>query len=290
MISPQWALALGILLSFFLTDKSQIQQKAKIWGTKLLQISVVLLGTSLHFRSVIEEGANGFLITLISLLFVFILGFIGIKIFKLDKTMGLLLTMGTSICGGSAIAALAPVLGAESTVITISIAIVFILNAVAVFIFPFLGQIFNLGQSQFGIWAALAIHDTSSVVAASSIFGQEALAIATTVKLSRALWIIPITALFAISRKQKDKKASFPWFVLGFLAMSVLFTFVGPLRQYKDFLLIISKSGFSITLFLIGLTFDLRKMKTIGLKPFFFSIILWIIVSISTFIYVRSIP
>jgi uncharacterized integral membrane protein (TIGR00698 family) len=287
MISPQWAFAAGIFLSFFLSYSPEIQQRAKAGGAKLLQFSVVLLGTSLHFRSVIEEGASGIFVTLISLILVFILGILGIKFLKLEKTLGLLLTMGTAICGGRAIAALAPVLGAETTIMSIAIAIVFILNAIAVFAFPYLGELFELGQSQFGIWAALAIHDTSSVVAASSLYGSEALAIATTVKLSRALWIIPITALFAILRKQKDNKASFPWFVLGFLGMSLLFTFVTPLKDFKEIFLIISKTGFTITLFLIGLTFDLKKMKRIGLRPFAFSVSLWIIVSIFTLIYVR---
>jgi uncharacterized integral membrane protein (TIGR00698 family) len=288
MLAPQWALTAGIVVSFYFSNKSKIQTTAKIWGTKTLQLSVILLGSSLNFRSVLREGATGSLITLVSLITVFGLGLLGIKALKLDKKLGLLITMGTAICGGSAIAALAPVIAADSVIITISIAIIFLLNALAVFIFPFLGTTLNLSQADFGLWAALAIHDTSSVVAASSVYGQEAMSIATTVKLTRALWIIPITALFAIVYKRRDKKIPFPWFVMGFLTMSLFFTFTESLNKYKYIFLFLSKSGFSLTLFLIGLTFDFKKMKDIGLRPLLFAVGLWFIISLLSLIYILN--
>lgn len=286
IISPQWALLSGIALSFFIRGKQDIQNKAKSWGTRLLQISVVLLGTSLNFSNVIQDGVQGALITFVSIALVFAAGFIGMKLLKLDSKLGILITMGTAICGGSAIGALAPVIAAESTIMTISLAIVFLLNALAVFIFPPIGNYYSLPQESFGIWSALAIHDTSSVVAASSIYGKEALMIATTVKLTRALWIIPITLIFSLLWKSADKKFTFPWFVLGFLLMSLVFTFFPALGSSKEIILMISKTGFSLTLFLIGLTFDYRKLKKTGVRPLFFGIGLWILVSASSFFFV----
>lgn len=285
MISPQWALLTGIVISFFIRGH-ELQTKAKTWGTRLLQVSVVLLGTSLNFSSVIKDGIQGALITFVSIALVFLVGFIGMKILKLDQKLGILITMGTAICGGSAIGALAPVISAESTIMTISLAIVFLLNALAVFIFPAVGSHFALSQESFGIWSALAIHDTSSVVAASSLYGKEALMIATTIKLTRALWIIPITLVFSLIWKREDKKISFPWFVLGFLIMSLLFTFIPVLGSAKDIFLMISKTGFAMTLFLIGLTFDFQKLKKIGAAPLVFGIGLWILVSVTSLFYV----
>lgn len=285
VISPQWALLTGIVLSFFIRGHD-LQSRAKSWGTRLLQVSVVLLGTSLNFSSVIKDGIQGALITFISITLVFLVGFIGMKLLKLDQKLGILITMGTAICGGSAIGALAPVISAESTIMTISLAIVFLLNAVAVFIFPAVGSHFALSQESFGLWSALAIHDTSSVVAASSLYGKEALMIATTVKLTRALWIIPITLVFSLIWKRDDKKIAFPWFVLGFLIMSLLFTFIPVFGSAKGIFLMISKTGFAITLFLIGLTFDFQKLRKIGVSPLVFGVVLWILVSVSSLFYV----
>jgi uncharacterized integral membrane protein (TIGR00698 family) len=287
-ISPQWALATGILLSFLILKHEKWQISAKAWGAKLLQFSVILLGTSLNFHSVLKQGASGVLITFVSIASVFLLGAIGTKLLKLDKNQSLLITMGTAICGGSAIAALAPVIAADSLAVTISIGIVFLLNALAVFIFPPIGEWLALSQQDFGLWSALAIHDTSSVVAASSIYGQEALGVATTVKLTRALWIIPITLFFSLkASKETKKKMTIPWFIVGFLIMSLAFTFIEPLHQFKSSFLTVSKLGFSLTLFCIGLTFDLNKIKKVGMRPFIFGSSLWVIVTALSLIYVK---
>ena len=288
IISPLWSLLLGIMGSLFISRFPKIEINAKTWSTRFLQLSVVLLGTSLHFNKVINDGLSGALITAISLLVIFGIGYFGIKHFSLDQKLGTLITMGTAICGGSAIAALAPVIGAEAVIVTISIAIVFLLNSISILIFPILGNYFEMSQAAFGTWAALAIHDTSSVIGASSIYGQEALGVATTIKLTRALWIIPITIIFSLRLNKNSKSIKFPWFVLGFLIMSLTFTFFGKLQDYKDIFLLISKNGFSITLFLIGLTFNFNKMKEIGVKPFLFSLILWIITSILSFLYATN--
>lgn len=204
LLSPQLTLISGIVLSFLIQGKS-VQLKAKTWSTRLLQLSVILLGASLNFHAVIDQGTDGAALTFVSILFVFLIGHFGRKLFKVDKNQGLLITAGTAICGGSAIGALSPVIKAETTAITVSFAVVFLLNALAVFIFPFLGNVFGLSQEQFGLWAALAIHDTSSVVAASSIYGSHALEIATTVKLIRALWIIPLTLFFSFTTRGAEK-------------------------------------------------------------------------------------
>ena len=285
-ISPQWMLLLGIGLSFLVKNRPSIQDRAKRYSSKLLQISVILLGSALNFHEVLKQGADGALITSISIALVFIVGFIGIKVFRLDKIQGLLITAGTAICGGSAIGALAPVLGASSTAITISIGIVFLLNALSVFIFPPLGHYLALTQEQFGLWSALAIHDTSAVVASSSIYGKEALAVATTIKLTRALWIIPVTLLFALFNNRQTKKITIPWFILGFLICSVAFTFIGPLHSVRPYFLMASKQGFAFTLYLIGLTFNPDQVREAGARPFVFGIILWALVSLGSFYFI----
>jgi uncharacterized integral membrane protein (TIGR00698 family) len=280
IISPQWALLTGIVLSFFTIQSEQLQLQAKLWSARLLKLSVVLLGASLNFKVVLKQGASGVIITLISILLVFALGLLFQRLLKLEIGLSRLITFGTAICGGSAIGALAPIIKADALSITISIGVVFLLNAVSVFLFPWLGEIFSLTQQQFGWWSALAIHDTSSVVAAASLYGQPALAVATTVKLTRALWIIPITLFYSFyMNKGQPKQIVFPWFVLGFLLMSLFFTFIELPPQMKELLVQTSKTGFALTLFLIGLGFNLRKISQVGARPIVFGTGLWIIIS-----------
>ena len=280
LLSPQWTLLTGLVLSFFLQGHA-LQTKAKAWSSKLLQASVILLGASLNFHSVMEQGTDGALITCVSILAVFALGYLGEKLLKVNHEQGILITMGTAICGGSAIGALAPVINAEAMSITISIGVVFLLNALAVFIFPAVGDLAALTQEQFGLWSALAIHDTSSVVATSAIYGSIALQVATTVKLIRALWIIPITLIFSFYQsKGKKNKISIPWFIFGFLLLSLIFTFFTIPSEVKTSLTALSKLGFAITLFLIGVSFDLKKIKNVGWRPLVLGVSLWIIVSV----------
>lgn len=287
ILSPQWTLITGILLSFFIQGHL-LQNHAKKYSAKLLQLSVILLGASLNFNAVLNQGSGGVLITFLSILFVFLIGHIGRKVLKVDSQQGLLITMGTAICGGSAIGALSPVIKAETMAITVSIGVVFLLNSIAVFIFPFFGQMFALSQDQFGLWSALAIHDTSSVVAASAIYGSKALEVATTVKLIRALWIIPVTLFFSFYTKGATKgKITVPWFVFGFLLVSMLFTFVDIPGTYKSNVTDLAKTGFAITLFLIGLTFDFKKIKAVGLRPLLLGVGLWGIVSITSLFFIK---
>ncbi|HLW55934.1 MAG TPA: putative sulfate exporter family transporter [Bacteriovoracaceae bacterium] len=286
-LSPQWTLLTGIILSFFFQGHV-IQDHAKKLSSKLLQLSVILLGASLNFNAVLNQGTEGVLITFISLLVVFFLGYLGRKALKVDYQQGTLITMGTAICGGSAIGALSPVIKAETMAITVAIGVVFLLNALAVFIFPFTGELFQLTQEQFGLWAALAIHDTSSVVAASAIYGSKALEIATTVKLIRALWIIPITLFFSFYTKGATKgKISIPWFIFGFLILSLIFTFIEIPLSVKTNVTDLAKMGFAVTLFLIGLTFDFKKIKAVGIRPLLLGIGLWIIVSLLSLVLIK---
>lgn len=279
ILSPQWTLLTGILLSLFIQGH-RLQDHAKKHGGKLLQLSVILLGASLNFNAVLNQGSTGVLITFLSIIVVFLLGFLGREILNVDPQQGLLITMGTAICGGSAIGALSPVIKAETMAITVSIGVVFLLNALAVFIFPFIGNAFELSQDQFGLWSALAIHDTSSVVAASAIYGSKALEVATTVKLIRALWIIPVTLFFSFYTRDASKgKMTIPWFIFGFLLVSMLFTFADLPGSYKVNVTELAKTGFAITLFLIGLTFDFKKIKAVGLRPLLLGVGLWITVS-----------
>lgn len=288
ILSPQWMLLAGIVLSVLISNE-KLQNGSKKWGSKLLQWSVILLGASLNFNSVLKQGADGLVITFVSIVSVYLIGMTLAKFLKIEKIQSILITMGTAICGGSAIGAIAPVIRADTLAITISIGVVFLLNGISVFIFPPLGEFLGLSQKQFGQWAALAIHDTSSVVAASSIYGAKALEVGTTIKLTRALWIIPASLLFAFKFKNESKqKITIPWFIFGFLSLSLLFTFIDFPIEIKNLLTRSSKLGFSLTLFLIGYSFNLKKVKEVGSKPFVFGVLLWIIVSVLSLILVKS--
>lgn len=286
-VSPQLTLALGIGLSFYVRKHPVWSGRAKRTGTYLLQLSVVLLGAGLNFHEVIELGAQGLLTTFIGLLYVALAGFLLAQVFRVERTLATLLTAGTAICGGSAIAALAPVIAADQLAITMAISIVFLLNAVAVFLFPLLGEWLQLSQSAFGELAALAIHDTSSVVAAGQVYGARALEVASTIKLTRALWILPLTIIAGLlQHREKKVRSKVPWFIVGFVALSLIFSFVDGLDQWRDSLRWCSKLGFAVTLFFVGLGFDFTALKRLGMKPLIFAFVLWVVVIITAVSYV----
>ncbi len=287
-MTAQIAFTIGILLSPLAGRNSTLSSAVKAAIPYLLQVSIVFQGASLDFNKVMSVGVNGFVITFLSLLAIFILGHIGAKFLKLEREQSLLITMGTAICGGSAIAALAPVIAASAGAIAIAMGLVFLLNIFAIFSFPFIGHYFELSQADFGLWAALSIHDTSSVTAAAAAYGTEALSVATTVKLTRALWIIPVTFFFSYLKKESKKAMKVPWFILGFIIASILFTYSEFLKPYSSWFGMISKFGFTLTLFLIGLNFDLPTMKKIALRPLIFGLSLWLIVSIASLIFITS--
>lgn len=280
------ALLLGILFSFTLGHPF-LKHNAKL--TKyLLQGSVVGLGFGMNAIEALEVGKDGLVFTIISISFTLIIGLMLGRFFKVDKNTSSLISSGTAICGGSAIAAIAPVIKADNDQITIALASVFILNSVALFIFPPLGHLLDMSQHQFGMWAAIAIHDTSSVVGAAHKFGDEALKIATMVKLERTLWIIPMAFIFASFNKGGDKKITIPYFifyfVLAMLANTFLPQYLPILTTVNESIVTISKACLKLTLFFIGSGLTLATLKRVGVRPMLQGIILWACISVFSLI------
>lgn len=274
LISPPIALLFGILFVNIFGKVLETDTFVK----KLLQYSIVGLGFGINLNTAIEAGSQGFLFTVSTIALVMIFGLFLAKILKIDKTIAQLISAGTAICGGSAIAAVAPILKANSKQTSVALGIVFVLNAVALFIFPEIGHFFNLSQNQFGIWSAIAIHDTSSVVGAASKYGNEALQIATTVKLARALWIIPLAFLISIFTKSEGK-IKIPYFI-GFFVLAILAgTYLPFLQNFNSIISEISRDTLKVALFLIGAGLSLQNLKNIGIKPLLLGIILWIFIS-----------
>jgi len=261
IISPPIALLFGILFVNIFGKVLETDTFVK----KLLQYSIVGLGFGINLNTAIEAGSQGFLFTVSTIALVMIFGLFLAKILKIDKTIAQLISAGTAICGGSAIAAVAPILKANNKQTSVALGIVFVLNAVALFIFPEIGHFFNLSQNQFGIWSAIAIHDTSSVVGAASKYGNEALQIATTVKLARALWIIPLAFLISIFTKSEGK-IKIPYFI-GFFVLAILAgTYLPFLQNFNSIISEISRDTLKVALFLIGAGLSLQNLKNIGIK------------------------
>ena len=273
LVSPPIALLFGILFVNIFGKVLETDTFVK----KLLQYSIIGLGFGINLNTAIEAGSQGFLFTVSTIALVMIFGLLLAKILKIDKTIAQLISAGTAICGGSAIAAVAPILKANSKQTSVALGIVFVLNAVALFIFPEIGHFFNLTQNQFGIWSAIAIHDTSSVVGAASKYGNEALQIATTVKLARALWIIPLAFLISIFTKSEGK-IKIPYFI-GFFVLAILAgTYLPFLQNFNSIISEISRDTLKVALFLIGAGLSLQNLKNIGIKPLLLGIILWIFI------------
>ena len=248
--------------------------------TYLLQFSVIGLGFGMNATAAISAGKEGFLLTIFSIFSTLILGtFLG-KWLKTDKKTSHLISCGTAICGGSAIAAISPVIKSNENQTSIALGVIFILNSIALFVFPFIGHQLDLSQKEFGIWCAIAIHDTSSVVGAANKYGAEALQIATTVKLARALWIIPISLLTAVIFKNKSQKIKIPYFI-GLFILAMLFnSYVPQTAIVSPYIVNIAKIGLTITLFLIGATLNINTLKAVGVKPLFQGVLLWIFIAV----------
>jgi uncharacterized integral membrane protein (TIGR00698 family) len=249
----------------------------------ILQIAVVLIGFSMDLSQVIETSKTGFWMTITSVTLTMTIGIMLSRIFKVEKKTGLLIACGTAICGGSAIAAIAPLIAANKNQISFSLAIVFALNALALLTFPLIGAKLNLSQETFGSWAAIAIHDTSAVVGAGSAYGEQALRIATTVKLTRALWIIPLSILlFTFAEKEGDAGIKIPWFI-GLFVVAILFRhFVPGWETSFIHLSWLGQRGLVIALFLIGSSISLKEIKKAGWNPFLLGLSLWVIVSVTS--------
>ena len=275
--------ALFMGLAFAILFRNPFPDVSKKASKYLLQISVVGLGFGMNLFEAVKAGRDGIIFTIVSVFGVLLLGVLLGKVFKLEKTIAYLISAGTAICGGSAIAAVAPIVKAKDSEISVSIGTVFILNAVALFLFPTLGHYFGLSQAQFGTWAAIAIHDVSSVVGAGAAYGEEALKIATTVKLTRALWIIPVAIVTSFFFKQKSDKLYKPWFILFFTLAMLANTLLPIPDVLTTYILWLAKKGFAVTLFLIGTDLSWKVIKTVGIKSILFGVILWVFISTLSF-------
>lgn len=246
----------------------------------LLKASVVGLGFGMNVESALHVGREGLGLTVASITMVLVLGYVVGGWLKMPRKSSHLVASGTAICGGSAIAAVAPAVDASEKEISVSLGVVFLLNAVALVLFPFLGNLLGLTQHQFGLWSAIAIHDASSVVGAASAYGNEALEVATTVKLARALWIIPVSLLSAFLFKSKGKKISIPWFILFFILAMLANSYLPGVSTLAPAITTVSKAALVVTLFLIGAGLSVEKIKSVGWKPLILGVILWITVSV----------
>jgi uncharacterized integral membrane protein (TIGR00698 family) len=274
--SASAALLLGLFIGLIFTNP--YPKKTRVFTKYLLQVSIIGLGFGMNFTKVMEAGRDGFVFTLITISFAMGIGYLLGIFFKVERVISHLISCGTAICGGSAIAAVSQALRADDNDISVSIGTVFILNAVALFIFPPIGNYFHLSQQQFGIWSAIAIHDTSSVVGAASKYGNDALMIATTVKLARALWIIPLVILTSFIFKNKNSPWSFPWFIILFVAASLMNSYLSFPAEWSADIVNVAKVGFSITLYLIGTNISIAALKKVGARPLLQGLTLWMFI------------
>lgn len=278
-VTPALALFVGLMYALILGDVPYGKFNKKC-SKYLLQAAVVGLGFGMNFEQSIQAGKDGMLLTIASVFVVMILAvFIGKKM-KLDDKTSYLIGSGTAICGGSAIAAIGPVIKADDNQMAVSLGTIFMLNAIALFIFPPIGRMIGLTDSQFGTWAAIAIHDTSSVVGAGQAFSDKALEIATLVKLTRALWIIPLAIVTTFVYREKSKKITIPWFIFLFILAMLVNTYAGIPAEVSKWIVLIAKQGMVLTLFLIGSSLSINVVKKVGLTPVILGVVLWVIIGI----------
>ena len=278
-VSPPLALFLGIMVAQFIGHPFlHLNRKAT---TLLLQFSVVGLGFGMNVNTALKAGKEGFLFTVVSIAGTLLLGAVIGRLFRIDRKTSQLVSCGTAICGGSAIAAISPIIQAEEKQISVALGIIFILNSVALFTFPFIGHSLHLSETQFGLWCAIAIHDTSSVVGASSKYGMHALEVATTVKLARALWIIPVALGMSVLTKTKSGKVKIPYFIGFFVIAMILNTYVPGIETVSPIIVTIARTGLTLTLFLIGAGLSRKVLQSVGFKPMLQGVILWVVISVA---------
>jgi uncharacterized integral membrane protein (TIGR00698 family) len=295
--SPPTALVTGILFALLIGHPfARRNHKVTKW---LLQVCVVLLGFGMNLPVVLRLGLNGSLFAAATICATLLLGWGVGRRLALDRKTTTLISVGTAICGGSAIAAVSSVIGASEAEIAVSIGAIFLLNAVALYVFPFAGHLLHLSQAQFGLWAGVAIHDISSVVGAGLSYGPEALQTATAVKLSRTLWIVPLTLAIAISlgrRKRADAvgsqpakklKIAVPWFIGLFLLASLLRSYVPAISAWSPELSGIARRGMILVLFLIGTSLSLRALRVVGWRTVVTGLVLWLFISVASLAAIR---
>ena len=279
LVSPPVALVCGLLYGFSFTHAFHVE--AKNLSKFLLKASVVGLGFGMNLHQVLEAGRSGFLYTAASISIALLLGWGLGRILQVKKGISFLISAGTAICGGSAIAAIAPITLASQEEIAISLGTVFILNSVALLTFPAIGTWLHMTQTQFGLWSALAIHDTSSVVGATAKFGAVALAVGTTVKLARALWIVPLSMGTAIARKS-NARIQWPWFILFFCLAAVANTYIRLFQPAHLVLQHLGVVGLTVTLYLIGTGLSIRVLREVGVRPLLQGVLLWVLVAVGS--------
>jgi len=282
--SPPLALLAGLIFAFVSIHPFKDQSSyASRW---LLQASVVALGFGMNLQQILRAGRNGVLYTALGIAFALTIGYLLGRALKVQQTPSFLISTGTAICGGSAIAAVGPITGASDDEMSVSLGTVFILNSIALLTFPAIGAALHLTQQQFGLWAALAIHDTSSVVGAAAKYGAVALAIGTTVKLARALWIIPVS-LGTAAWKHSRAKVQIPWFIFLFVLAAVANTYILAGASLFPKLANAGKTGLTVTLFLIGATLSPAQIKRVGHRPLLQGVLLWIVVAVVSLLVIR---
>ena len=286
LVSPPLALFLG--LAFALTCGQAFPQFNKKISKSLLQYSVVGLGFGMNVQSALESGKEGMEFTILSVVATLLIGwFIGRRALRMDKNTSYLISSGTAICGGSAIAAIGPVVKAKDSEMSIALATVFVLNAIALFIFPMIGHALHMSQHDFGTWAAIAIHDTSSVVGAGAAYGEEALKVATTIKLTRALWIIPVAFITSFLFKNKGQKISIPWFIFLFVAAMFVNTYaLGSVPAVGEAINGLARKSLTLTMFFIGASLSPDTLKQVGARPLIQGVSLWVVISLGTLAYI----
>ena len=278
-VSPAIALFIGLVLSLIGIRHKNIHK----YTSRILQLSIVLLGFGMNLSDVLAASKSGFLETVVSVSCVMICGILLGKLLKVEKNISLLIATGTAICGGSAIAAVAPILNSKNYQNSFALIVVFVLNAVALFLFPLIGHKLGLSQETFGNWAAIAIHDTSSVVGAGASYGEKALQVATTVKLIRALWIIPLSLVIAfLNKSDEKKKIKLPWFILIFVVAIVFANLFPDFQTSYSHFAWLGKRGMVIALFLIGSNISIDQIKQSGVRSFALGIALWAIISVGS--------
>jgi uncharacterized integral membrane protein (TIGR00698 family) len=285
LVSPPVALALGLVFGFAFPHP--FDKSAKTLSRYLLQASVIGLGFGMNLHDVLRAGRSGFVYTVIGISFTMLAGMALGAMLKMQRVPAFLISTGTAICGGSAIAAVGPITGASDEQMAVSLGTIFVLNSVALLTFPAIGAALHLSQTQFGLWAALAIHDTSSVVGAAAKYGAVALAVGTTVKLARALWIVPMSIGAALI-KHARAKIQWPWFIAFFALAAVCNTYLPAGATVYKLLSHAAKIGLTATLYLIGTGISIATLKRVGHRPMLLGLILWLIISTGSLWLIRE--
>ena len=284
ILSPPVALLSGILFGLLFTHP--YGQPSRTAARVLLQVSVVALGFGMNLHEVLKAGRSGFIYTALGITFAFLVGSALGKLLQVRGNSSFLITTGTAICGGSAIAAIGPIVQANEEEMAVSLGTIFIFFLIALLIFPPIGNALHLSQTQFGLWAALAIHDTSSVVGAATKYGPQALVVGTTVKLARALWIVPL-ALVTAAAKHHRTRIQFPWFILFFVFAALANTYLPAQHSATKTFFTLGRFGLTATLFLIGTGISRATLKEVGWRPLLQGVLLWLAVGLTSLYFIR---